>query len=438
MNKRIVAGVVAGTMSLSAVPISAGVAVATQKPPAVVSGGEEETPETVNKMSDEQSTALTNNAIAIFGKLHEEKEDTLISPLSIQYAIAMLTDAAGKQTLQEISDFCGLSKEEMDMALGYVLGNQLIPETPDEDEMVPEYRNIFKITNSLWSNADSLPLNISESLREKLNEHYNADLFKAKLSSDEGITQLNEYIEDNTLGLISQMFDEPLNSEVVAVLLNTIGFECGWAEVFNEAVPDQEFINDDGVKSKVALMYSDDQKYVESDTATGVCLDFTPYSEEHSQRRYSMFAVMPKEGLLQDYLDNLSTEELTAITQVQEDKVAHVYFPKFDFDQNLSLTAALKELGIATAFTDASDINLTDNKYSRQKISDAIQKTKIEVAENGTKAAAVTALMMKTCGIVIDEREVKELSFNKPFFYMIWDNINNIPIFMGTCEQLNQ
>ena len=63
-------------------------------------------------------------------------------------------------------------------------------------------------------------------------------------------------------------------------------------------------------------------------------------------------------------------------------------------------------------------------------ISRVIHKTKIDVDEKGTKAGAVTAVEMD-CGSVPMIEEPKKVFLDRPFFYMLVDTDQNLPLFMG-------
>ena len=69
-------------------------------------------------------------------------------------------------------------------------------------------------------------------------------------------------------------------------------------------------------------------------------------------------------------------------------------------------------------------------------ISKVLHKTFIEVDENGTKAAAATAISMECAGAMPDERERKEVICDRPFAYMIVDTENNMPVFVGTVNDI--
>ena len=66
------------------------------------------------------------------------------------------------------------------------------------------------------------------------------------------------------------------------------------------------------------------------------------------------------------------------------------------------------------------------------KVDTILQKTKLELDENGTKAAAVTAVIME-CMSAVEEKEpvIKNVELTRPFAFLIYDRSNNEILFMG-------
>ena len=115
--------------------------------------------------------------------------------------------------------------------------------------------------------------------------------------------------------------------------------------------------------------------------------------------------------------------------------------PCFTYSYDLTLNDALIEMGMPTAFTEgAADFSpMVTDPDVKLFISNVIHKTYIELDENGTKAAAVTAVEM-TCESCAEpeQREIKEVILDRPFVYAIIDTNTGMPIFMGTVNSVAQ
>ena len=103
--------------------------------------------------------------------------------------------------------------------------------------------------------------------------------------------------------------------------------------------------------------------------------------------------------------------------------------PKFSFDYGTSLKKVLNAMGMNTPFDEtAADFTGLNSAPINTFISDVIHKTFITVDEKGTKAGAVTAVIMATNSV---SKEPKRVYLDRPFLFMIIDNQNKLPIFIG-------
>ena len=111
--------------------------------------------------------------------------------------------------------------------------------------------------------------------------------------------------------------------------------------------------------------------------------------------------------------------------------------PKFSVEYSSLLNDSLKQMGIVDAFDEenADFTALGKSEVGNIYISRVIHKTKIDVDEKGTKAGAVTAVEMETKSIMLEEP--KEVILNRPFFYMIIDTEQNLPLFMGSLMDVD-
>ena len=89
-------------------------------------------------------------------------------------------------------------------------------------------------------------------------------------------------------------------------------------------------------------------------------------------------------------------------------------------------------MGVIEAF-DATNADFSNMfEYSDDiYISDVIHKTKIELSESGTKAAAVTVIMMDGNSMIMEPPETKDVFLDRPFAFIIMDEENEIPLFIG-------
>ena len=124
-------------------------------------------------------------------------------------------------------------------------------------------------------------------------------------------------------------------------------------------------------------------------------------------------------------LDSASNEEV------------HTKMPKFKAEYTILLTDALKRMGITDAFGSSADFTrMASKEDALLYISRVIQKTYIEVDEKGTKAAAVTAVIMGNGAAPV--QEYKTVYLDRPFVYMLIDCRSNVPFFIGTLMDVSE
>ena len=135
------------------------------------------------------------------------------------------------------------------------------------------------------------------------------------------------------------------------------------------------------------------------------------------------------------YTAQLDEKELTAFLDSETtDYDVQIAMPKYTYDFSANLNSPLKEMGMPTAFdnsaADFTGLN-TSNVNRNTYISDVLHKTHITVDESGTKAGAVTAVIMAENAIAMP-KEVKNVRLDRPFLYMLYDEEAKLPIFIGT------
>ncbi|NMA94658.1 MAG: serpin, partial [Clostridiales bacterium] len=121
----------------------------------------------------------------------------------------------------------------------------------------------------------------------------------------------------------------------------------------------------------------------------------------------------------------------------EEDYTVNAVTPKFIVEYEALLNEPLKNMGMTDAFSDhdANFSGLGTSSRGNIFIGRVIHKTKIDVDEKGTKAGAVTAVEMKDEAAM--EVEYREVVLDRPFFYMIIDTEEKLPLFMGSLMDID-
>ena len=150
--------------------------------------------------------------------------------------------------------------------------------------------------------------------------------------------------------------------------------------------------------------------------------------------KYAFAVLLPDEATsIENYVNQLTGERLHAILASPIDESVEIALPKFKAEFSAELSGNLKALGMTDAFdgvnADFTDLGTSDegNIY----ISRVLHKTFIQVDEEGTKAAAATAVEAKAEGAALYPHSVL---LNRPFVYMIVDLETKLPIFLGASS----
>jgi serpin B len=213
------------------------------------------------------------------------------------------------------------------------------------------------------------------------------------------------------------------------VLTNAIYFKGDWHEKFKkEDTKPAPFMLADGKKADVPLMFrAGTYHYTETD---GYQILDLPYVG----KRLSMTVILPKRPDGLPAIEKVLTgEKLAAVLKgLQPEHRIHVHLPKFKVEKDFTLNKPLQALGMKTAF----DVNKADfggmhTGREALHISKVLHKVFVDVNEEGTEAAAATAVVTGEPGV----REPKVFRADRPFLYLIRDHKTASVLFMGRLSE---
>lgn len=350
--------------------------------------------------------AATDFAIRLFRESAKAGENTLVSPLSVLYALSMTANGADGNTLAQMEAVLGESVGVLNNFLGsYKTGEEL------------------HLANGIWYKDDP-GLTVEESFLQTNADYYGAGIYKAPFD-DTTLQDINAFVEENTQGMVKDILDQ-IPQEAVMYLVNALAFDGSWEEFYREnQVQENTFTTENGVQQEVELMYSKEGKYLEDDYATG----FIKYYDD---RRYGFVALLPKEDVtVSDYVRSLTGEHLQSLLENARQVTVNAAIPKFETAFQGEMSEILKAMGMPDAFDGslADFSQMATHTDGNIYISRVLHKTFISVAEQGTKAGAATVIEA-ACESAM-EMEIKTVTLDRPFLYMILDTRTNIPIFIG-------
>lgn len=349
-----------------------------------------------------------------FLKMENNNKNMIYSPLSIKYALKMLSDGSE-----------GTTKKEIDNVL--------------KEETITKYNNIDKVLS--LANAAFIRDNYAKYVKEEyintLTNNYNAFV---KYDAFKDAKNINKWIENKTLGQIKNMLDDDkikqLENEIV--LVNALALNMKWKEKFDEDDTfKDEFYIDKDKKMDVAMMNkefsSDSLSYYIDDKINAVSIALKKYKDIEME----YLLIMPNDDL-KSYVDDFSSNKLNDITNNLSNASSikngvKVYIPKYSYEYDLNLKDDLNMLGMNDAFGD--NANFSNMSKRALKVGDMLHKAKIDLTEKGVKASGVTVIFMEE-GAMLKEKPLS-ISFNKPFMYLIRDKKTKDVWFVGTVYEPN-
>lgn len=369
----------------------------------------------VRQNADFSVKLLQNNAAEALKK----GENVLVSPESVLCALAMTANGAAGDTLSEMqSVLCG------DMSLDEFNKNM----SEFNQKLTGSDKVKFSIADSIWIRDNAERIQMKEDFLALNKKYYDAESFLAAFDS-KTVQDINGWVKNHTNNMIDKLIDE-ISDDAVAYLINAIAFEGKWKLQYqdDDIMENQDFTNAAGVKEKATMLVGSEREYICDDKAKG-------FIKGYEGNRYAFMAILPNKGVsVSDYLQQLTGEKLLSLYQNRKYNYrVNTKMPEFSYDYSSCLRETLEKMGIHKAFmgeADFSNMAVTDTGYLY--IDEVLHKTHIELDRNGTKAAAVTAVIMEAAAAVT-EKEVN-VSLTRPFLYAIIDTETGIPVFMGAVN----
>ena len=361
-----------------------------------------------------------NNKLAfdIFS-INYNNGNLIFSPLSIYSALAMTYSGAKNNT-----------RSEMAAALNYPENNQGFNEAWKEliTKLIttdPESKTkSLSIANAIWISNTMNLMNPYENIVRSffLSEISRLDFLT---QPQEAIKTINKWVEDKTNNKITDLLNKnSVNSGTRCILTNAVHFLDAWDVPFdsNYSKKDDPFYISLSIAVSTLFMVSatESYKYFEN-------LDYQVVEIPYKNSGYSFVLFVPK-SLNTAFTFGLKYEDYEEVIKKMMYTDVIITMPVFEMTSNFSLSETLKNLGVKEAFTDQADFSLITGKKDLS-ISDVLHKAYIKVNENGTEAAATTAVVMDITAI--PHKAPVKIKADRPFTFFIKHNATNCILFMG-------
>lgn len=366
------------------------------------------------------------NSVRVFDTMYEDNKQAMFSPLSLNMCLGMLEAGAAGSSKEALdaylgnTDYSEFAKDYMEHAkdFNYNVDNEYV-----------KYKNVFEIANSFWASEQR---KFNSDYKNKVTQYFGAEIENVNfLDNEKAAKIINGWVNEKTYKMIPAIVrPDQLTADTAAVVVNTVYFESAWSDDWRVPSEKEKFTNLDGSTVDIELMRNGGNSYFENENASAFSCRY--------KNGMMFIGILPKkEG---DFtLESLDISSLLASESYDYDVFARM--PKLNFSSSFPLTDALKAAGLSDIFApEIADFSLMEGDPEKQEfyISEVIQKTKLELDEEGTRAAAATAAFVTDNAAAIPEqRESKEVFLDRSFAFLIYDKTADQIVFMGKVTELD-
>lgn len=368
--------------------------------------------------TDKEIVVEGNNVFVfdLYAQLKEEDGNLFFSPYSISTALAMTYAGARGNTATQMADVLHFDLPQDRLPLLFSELIQDLYTTPEESG----YQ--LNIANALWGQQGELFLKEFLSL---IKQSYRGGFYEVDFAKkgENARQTINKWVEEKTQDKIKELILPPdLTPLTMLVLTNAIYFKGYWSSQFKkENTKDTPFKLITGEEVDTPIMYQKAEfNYAEDDITQILEMSYIG-------NKLSMIILLPKkENGLKQLEGRFTIENFRSWISMLREQEVNVWVPKFKVTSRFYLEEILKEMGMSDAFScppaDFSGMIRRKDLF----ISHVIHKAFVDVNEEGTEAAAATAVVVMK-GISMP----KTFKADHPFIFMIRDNRSGSILFLG-------
>lgn len=371
---------------------------------------------------DVQAVADGNNAFAfdLYGRLAGDKElkgkNLFFSPYSVHSALAMTASGAKGATRDEMAKVLTIPADDKLLASGD-LGRYYTRPRKDFE---------LSVANALWGRK-GFPWR--EEWLGLQKDRFASGFHEADFagSPDGERKRINKWVEDQTRERIKDLLlPGQVNANTTMVLTNAVYFKAKWVTQFDpKKTRKTPFHLADNTTVEVPMMYGS-VKCGYARRADGTTMVELPYQGGE----LSMVVILPKPSVELSAVEKQLTPKVLAewLGQLKDQAAHEVHLPRFKLETRYELPEHLVALGMKKAFTPGADFTgmATESPGWIQQVT---HKGFVEVNEEGTEAAAATAVALG------DSKFPPPFFADHPFLFLIRDTQRGTILFMGRVEK---
>ncbi len=368
--------------------------------------------------SAEQKVVAGSNSFAfdLFREINNGQKNTnvFVSPLSASMALGMTANGAAGSTYDAMIGGLRLgAATRTEVNEGY---KSLIALLRGLDNTTD-----FRIANSIWY-EQSFPFNAPFLAESK--SFFDATVSGLDFRNPSSLTTINSWVSESTGNRIPAIIDtiDPLE---VMFLVNAIYFKGSWQTKFDKSqTVDAPFFAYDGTKPTVPLMNQS------ASLKTASAPSFVAVDLPYGNSAFTMTVVLPNPGVdVNTVAASLTDASWKTLAESMAERKTFLSLPRFKLTWSDVLNPELRALGMGIAF-DAADFTPMSPRGGELVITKVIQKTFVDVNEEGTEAAAATSVGI---GVVSAPPSIR---VDRPFVFVIRERLSGTILFIGKIAKL--
>jgi serpin B len=281
------------------------------------------------------------------------------------------------------------------------------------------------IANAIWSDP-TMPL--APAFIEKCKTLYDADAKSLEFSKPDAADVINAWVNEKTKTKIPKIVTPDIVASARALLTNAVYFAAKWRNKFQEEnTTDADFHLTNGTTKKIRMMRQPSIRggYKSGDGYEAVTLAYM-------ESAIAMYAILPSAGVAPEQA--LSKAQPASLIDQNQPFDVDLRLPRFTVDYETKLADPLSTMGMRIAFR-YPGADFAPMGSPLFYIGEVLHKTRLEVDEKGTVAAAATAVVMRAGAAMLRKQEIKVLVFDRPFALMICDSSTGAVLFEGVVYE---
>lgn len=345
------------------------------------------------------------------------RDNVFVSPYSIAVSLAMLSNGSKGTTKEAILKTIhsqGQSSESLNDA-----NHGLIQQTNQTSAVQ------LAVANGLWIERSA---SLNPTFTQALESSYMAETQNLDFGNPAAAQTINNWVAKHTNGRIPKIVDRT-DASTLALLTNAITFKGKWSLPFDQArTKPHDFKTDRETRTIPMMANSAEYLYANDNSTESIRL---PYADG----TFAMYVVLPHEpSALQSFVQGLTAEKFSVLVAQLRQRKGTIELPRFSLSYDTSLNDTLSKLGMEIAFKSGADFSGISERPAQLRISDVEHASFLKVDEEGTEAAAATAIGIRATAVrpVIPPFH---MVVDHPFFLAIRDERNGQVLFTGIVAE---